>query len=268
MSVIRTALHPSGRDLVFDTAFHSYKFLGKRMFSVSKVLDRFFPFDTERVVAMVARKENKTPEQVLHAWSQATVLGSNVHAHIESLLLNEPRKPITDLQGEEQDYYPAATIAANSISEHYDTIACEAMVCSPKMRIAGTIDFLGRNKKTGAIAVMDWKTTSGTLSGFRFGSMDEPCPAPLGHLPNSKITRYSLQVMLYGHILKSEGYSKIYGKELDTVDLEYGIVQIGKSEGSLMAEVQFYRVVDELLVPPDDIGEYTATSMLLRALKN
>ena len=59
-SLIRTAKHPSGPLLTFDTQFHSYKFLGKRLFSCSKVLDRFFPFDADKVAAKVAIKENKT----------------------------------------------------------------------------------------------------------------------------------------------------------------------------------------------------------------
>ena len=265
---LRTAKHPSGPLLTFDTKFHSYKFLGKKLFSCSKVLDRFFPFDTDKVAAKVAIKENKTIEEVKQEWSRSTILGSNVHAHIESLLLKQPRRPIDDLQGEEEYYYPAATIAANTIAEHYETLAIEAMVCSPKLRIAGTIDFLGRNRKSGQIAVMDWKTTGGALGNFRFGSYDEPCPVPLSHLPNYKLTRYSLQVMLYGHILKSEGYSKIYAKELDTKEMEFGIIQIGKNEDSLNAGVQFHRVVPELLLPPDDLCEMDATSMILRALKN
>jgi hypothetical protein len=271
---LKTAKHPSGVDLLFDPEWHSYKFAGKRLLSISRVLDRFFPFDADAVAAKVAAKELKTVEQVKAEWLTSTVLGTNVHAHIEALLLGEPRRPVADLQGDEDLFYPAATVAANSIAAKYEVVACEAMVCSPRLRIAGTIDFIGRNRETGAIAIMDWKTSSSSASaGFRFGSFDEPCPPPLQHLVNSKTTRYSLQVLLYGHLLRTEGYAANYGRELEEMPIEYGIVQIGRSDqhdsaSSGAVSVDFQRVVPECIMRPDDLFEHTPASMLLRAIRS
>ena len=266
-TALRKARHPSGLELTFDPKWHTYKFLGKRLTSVSRILGKYFPFDTQRVAAMVAEKELKTVDQVLAEWRMSTVLGSNVHAHIESLLLGEPRRPVGELQGDEQRFYPAATVAAHSILAQYEVLAVEAMVCSPKLRIAGTIDFLGRNRKTGAIAVLDWKTTAAPLAAFRFGTFDEPCPAPLGHLTNAKATKYALQVLTYGHILRTEGYSKFYGKALDEQPIEYGIVQVGLSSDAQGVAPEFSRVVPELLLPADGGADYSPETLLATVLR-
>jgi hypothetical protein len=264
---MRTARHPSGRIITFTEKFHSYSVDKRKLRSVSSLLEKYFPFDADRTAALVAAKTKVSTEDVLKSWRMSAVLGTNVHAHIEALLLRQPRKPVEAVQGEEEDFYPAATAAAMKIAKHYDVVAIEAMIASPKLGIAGTVDFIGRNKKTGQILICDWKTTTSALSAFKFGSFDDPVPLPpFQHLTNSKTWRYSLQTLIYGHILRTEGYDAIYGESVTKLPMEYGIAQMGRLETGPVG-THFTRVTPESVLPRDYSAEQSVDSLLSHLTK-
>ena len=262
---MKRALHPCGKEIVFNPAWHTYTMSGVgKLKSVSKVLDAFFPFDSQRVSSLVAKKTGQTQKDVLKEWSTQALLGKNVHAHIEAILGKQPAPTFTEKHGNEAAYIGVAEPAVAKVLTFYDVVGIETIVASPELGIAGTIDFLGRNKKTGAYFVGDWKTSGSVHSNFRFGSFETPCPAPLSHLPNVKMSRYGLQVLIYGHILCREGYQSIYPGITD-LPLEYGIIQFAKREGGGVG-VQFKRITPDLLVPPCCINEEDGASIIRKVV--
>ena len=190
--MIRKIAHPSGSMITFDPRFHSYAVGNVPCRSVSKVLDKCFPFDEAKISGIVAKKTGKSPQEVARGWKLQAVLGKNVHAVIESKLLGKPPplKTAVDQHGEEDLYTPVALAAVDKVLSMYDTVAVEQVIASPQLKVAGTIDFIGRNKKTGAILIADWKTSGTTVSSFRFGSFETPALGYLSHLPNAKFFRY------------------------------------------------------------------------------
>jgi hypothetical protein len=267
---VKKAAHPSGQVLHFDQKWHSYKLNGtKKLVSVSSVLNRYFPFDADRVAKLVAERESKTVEQVRAEWERSSVLGRNTHARIEAMILHEPMKQVADLHGDETAFFPVADVAGNSIAASYEVVACEAMLCSPSLRVAGTVDLIGKNRKTGALAILDWKTTAGPLSGFRFSSWDTPASAALAHLQNQKMQRYALQILIYGYIFRQEQYRKVFDKSGVNYDLpiEYGLIQLGRSDDRGVA-AEYVRVAPESVLPPDAAGEMSVDSMLLSVLRS
>lgn len=260
---LKQILHPSGKPITFNSQWHQYSMEGVGVLkSVSKVLDKHFPFDEARVSTIVANKTGQSREEVSKGWKRQAVLGKNVHSYIEAKLRNEPTPAILpqDLHGEEAKYYPLAEEAVRKVSRLYDTVAIEAVIGSPSLGLAGTIDFVGRNKKTGAILIGDWKTSGAVSSNFRFGSFETPASGILNHLPNAKFYRYGLQVMIYGLILRSEGYEKMYGKELIAQPLEYGIIQMSKTEtGDVDVD---YKIVTPQTVLPPDASDMTLDELL------
>jgi hypothetical protein len=269
-NLIRRTLHPSGRELIFESKFHKYSMTDLGLFrSVSQVLDSQFPFDQDRLSQLVAQKTGRTVAQVLEEWKLAAQLGTNTHAYIESHLSHRRHLPQSDwekdkvqlpampvLQGNETAYFKGADILVQDILEQYEVVALETMVCHPEAAVAGTIDFIGRNRKTGRIVVADWKTSSASTR-FQFGIFDEPtpgldskflaagssplCGVPLlSHLANTKLNRYALQVLIYGYILQSQGYANLFKEPAMDEPLEYllGIVAPqdelapGSSEGT------------------------------------
>eukprot|EP00758_Cryptobia_borreli_P002544 Tbor_TRINITY_DN3109_c0_g1::TRINITY_DN3109_c0_g1_i1::g.14716::m.14716 len=259
---------PCGKKLYFDQAAHAYAISGGvgPCKSVSAVLDRLFPFDSDYISKLVADKQGTTPESVIKGWSTRAALGSNVHAFIEQKILNEALPFRTDLNGEEHLYYPAANEAAEHVLKLYEPIAVELMIASPRYKLAGTIDFLGRNRKTGAIFVGDWKT-AGTLGNeWRLASFQTPALPPVAHMINEKMSRYSLQILTYGYLLRIEGYDKflngMIGPKLLSMPMEYGIIQMGKQLDGLVG-IEYKEVKPSSLIPrcapedkqPDEIIE-------------
>jgi hypothetical protein len=255
--------HPAGSLISFNPQYHAYSCDGVRLKAVSKYLDACFPFDEKKVSGFVAKKTGQSPEDVIRGWKKQATLGKNVHAVIESRLLNAPA-PVRhheELHGDENKYIPVALEAVDRVLSAYDCVAVEQVIASPQLSVAGTIDFVGRNKKTGAILIADWKTSGTTTSSFRFGSFETPALGVLGHLSNGKISRYAMQVLIYGHILRLEGYSKFFGDAVNSLPMEYGIAQLAKNEaGDVVCELREVTVMDAL--PADSLFETTIEDII------
>lgn len=259
--------HPANRTLEFHPQYHQYKVTGlnQPFRSVSKVLNQYFPFDTNRIAAIVAEKEGKTVQDVTAAWKRQGMLGTNVHAFIEAKIEQRPPPMLlpASRHGDEELFFVEAEKAVQSVLHEYETIRIETGVASIPLGVAGTIDYLGRHKATGRFLIADWKTSGKAGTGFRFGSFEEPCPGILSHLPNEKFFRYALQILLYGYILRTEGYSKIFGEGMAKLPLEYGVIQFGKTEQNTVA-VEFKEVTPATILPVD--GDMTTDELLYRVL--
>nr|CCC93422.1 conserved hypothetical protein [Trypanosoma congolense IL3000] len=330
--------HPSGVDILFDTKWHQYKVGNCAFRSVSKLLDKFFPFDEKRALAAVSKKTGQTVEEVKASWNRQALLGKNIHEYIEcklrglppptwTLLLKRKRRkeeaallqdetkikkkkkkkkihgdPLnhgdnaaegdtkpeasrkkkdfldTVLHGEEEAYMVVADRVVETIENNYDIVAVEQVVASLSWGIAGTIDFVARNKRTGKLLIGDWKTSGTVTSGFRFGHFETPCEGCLMHLPNSRFHRYAMQVIVYGEILKYEHYLEngFFGKKIEPLNseigeisltpdmvgeaLEYGVIQMQKNEvGSVCVD---FKEVKESIVMPMDATDYTFMQLL------
>lgn len=222
------------------------------------------------------------PAEVQAEWLSRASLGSNVHAFIEQKILRDMHPttsvgmedkekalrglpPRMDCNGEEHLYYPAADAASSMVLEQYDPVEIELMIASPDLGLAGTIDFLGRNKKTGGLIVGDWKTSSSVVSEFKHFNFEEP--AHRDHLPflaNEKQRRYALQVLIYGYLLRREGYLAAYDQPRrgeGYLPLEYGIIQLSKRIDGTVGH-QFKKVLPSDIVPIDCGAEVTADDVI------
>ncbi|KEG11911.1 hypothetical protein DQ04_02151000 [Trypanosoma grayi] len=313
--------HPTGVDIIFDSKWHQYKIGNTTLRSVSKLLDKHFPFEEKRMLAVVSKKTGQSVEEIKAGWNRQALLGKNIHEYIENKLCGRPPptwtlllkrqqqqekaqkeaaaaakknrrggKKKTDasdkaaeaaasktdatslvgamLHGDEAAYMAVADRVVDTITSNYDVVAVEQVIASPTWGIGGTVDFIARNRRTQKLLIGDWKTSGSVASAFRFGAFETPCCGCLMHLPNSKFHRYAMQVIIYGEILKREGYLRdgFFGRTVvplsanvtdvrvaarDMHDaLEYGIVQLSKREdGGVGAE--FKRVTEATVLPVD-----------------
>lgn len=238
---MKKAAHPSGTTLLFNPQYHTYQLQGVgKCRSVSNVLNSYFPFNADKISTIMAKRRDVTKEVILEEWRLSAVLGSNVHALIEAELKGEPKPEFKEVQGSEASYEPVAKEATKNVLEHYDVIAIESMVACPKYKVAGTVDFLGRNKRTGGLFIGDWKTSASVKRDFALSQFDSHATGVLQHLPANKFMRYTLQTLVYGHIIRTNGYLATYDVDA-SVPIEYGLVRLGAGEFGDMQAV--YRKV-------------------------
>ncbi|KAG8342780.1 hypothetical protein TRVL_06388 [Trypanosoma vivax] len=321
--------HPSGATILHENKWHQYKFGTHVLRSVSKLLDKHFPFNEKRALELVAKKTGQTTEEVKESWSRQALLGKNIHEYIENKLAGKPpptwmlvlkqkqklkdaaagkggvteagnsqesedssspksstSRSIVDsiLHGEEEAYVAVADAAVEQMLKYYHVIAVEQVVASPTWGIAGTVDVVALNKRTGKLFIGDWKTSGSVASNFRFSIFETPCIGCLSHLPNSKFHRYAMQVAVYGEIMRHEHYldAGFFGRSVKPIDkrveeirlganvpsdaIEYGIVQLQKDEsGSVVAD---FKAVTESTVLPVDSREINFQRLLQDLLES
>lgn len=187
--------------LQFDAATHTYSVNGKRMTSVTQFKSKLFPkFDSDLIIERMMASPNwassvyypKTKDEILQSWNDASRLGTQMHASIESYLNG---LPVDDATPEfEQFKQFAATMGP--------VYHAEWQVFDEEYGIAGTIDAVFK-RDDGTVDIYDWKRTKG-LSKYSSSRALHP---EIAHLPDSNYWQYSIQLNLYRAILERKGYT-------------------------------------------------------------
>ena len=205
-----TATHPAlpTWTLTFDPATHRYLDQESREYvSATRFVHRFFePFDAPAAAARVAsRTPGADPQMLLVEWAAkrdaSADYGHHVHAYAEALINGTPQPaPATE---QEAAAFAVVASAVSALRDAYDLYSAEQIVFCPLYRIAGTMDLVGRNKATGALVVLDWKTCGKPITDDAYGRVALP---PIAHVPDSKQAKYALQLSLYAWLLTDSGY--------------------------------------------------------------
>lgn len=223
--MIKKAVHPNGQEIVFDEESHSYlvPVTGQTFVSATTLIDKFFPkFNADKMAICCAGKKkyiDMIPEEVKASWEKKSRIareeGTNVHLYAEKLA-----GAIRDF-GFKKEFLDTIDLKVDALSircaylfeqvwnayealthKGFKVIESEKIIFSPDLGISGTIDLLMRDTNNGDIVILDWKQNE---SISRSNQWDN-CRRPLCHLEASDYTKYSLQLNLYRHILKREGY--------------------------------------------------------------
>jgi hypothetical protein len=177
--------------LVFDAKRHKYYVKGEEYESVTQRINRFFVFDAQKTLRIIAEKNWVLEEDVMNHWNHLRDRGSMIHELAENycrgLVLNEEEREIVK------------HVIAFLEDSDYEIIATEKKIFSKKYKIAGTIDLI---LKTGdRIYLLDWKTSKKEIKSNSYFQMAKP---PFNEIPNNKFHVYSLQLATYIEILKEE----------------------------------------------------------------
>jgi ATP-dependent exoDNAse (exonuclease V) beta subunit len=193
------------KTLKFNSEKHEYKVGRTKYVSVTTIIGEQFPkFDADEVAERVALKQKRSPASIKKEWAdkgaEACRFGTKIHKWAEDIL----NKLELSREGTEKElaYLKSLEEFIPKFLKKYEIIEAEKMIFSPKYKIAGTIDLLARNKKTGKIHVLDWKTNKAIERENRWQKgkgKDE-----LSHLDSCNFNKYSLQLNLYQRLLKEE----------------------------------------------------------------
>jgi len=174
---------------------------GTRYKSSSSIINDYIPtFDTETIAKKVADRDG-IPEDILKAqWrvkrDYSCAKGTDLHLYIEAFLNYDLElTPTTPIQNEINQFQAFWT----NNKDRFEFLATELIVADDNLKIAGTIDGVIKNRQSGKVYLIDWKTNNAITFSNDFESLEPP----LQHLDHCNFNKYSLQTSLYRRILES-----------------------------------------------------------------
>lgn len=186
------------KDISFDEPTHVYKDKsGKILTSVTTVLSDYKKkFDESGIIArMCAKRKGITKQEMEAEWKETNRIscdyGHSLHSQVEHFIKTGQIKDTT-----EKD------IVEEFAKIKFDgEIFSELRLCSPKYSMAGTADFVVL--KDNVVSVSDLKSNKRFDIKSRYGNKFF---YPLGHLEENHHTTYSLQILIYGEMIKEHGF--------------------------------------------------------------
>jgi len=180
--------------------------------SATRLLKKYFPFDTDGLSKKQAKKLGVTQESILAKWDllkqEGCDLGNNIHNYLENYLSGKPLpSPISERAAIS---FKTCKQLCDKVLTDYDIIALEKIIFSQLLGVAGTIDLICRHKKTKVLKIVDWKTNKKIVTANYFKSFGL---YPVDHIPNINFFKYSLQTTFYKYLLLLEEY---YDEEIET----------------------------------------------------
>lgn len=218
--------HPRDKFISFNEAEHLYTANGKEMVSVTTLISSFFEqFDVEYHAQRMAAKLHCSPEVIKQQWeaksTQARMLGTEMHASIESYYMGNP---IGNVPADVRPQF--SKFATDYNLQPYRT---EWAIYDEDSGVAGTLDFL--ELKDNVFTIYDWKRSEKI---FHDGIVEKTSRygknglSPIQYLPDTQFWHYALQLSMYRYILE-----KNYG-------IEISLCRLGVFHPSLPA----YHVID------------------------
>lgn len=171
-------------------------------------IHKFFQeFDKERISAAYAKKHGLNQQDVLDDWAKrgkdAREDGTATHDFAEHYILgHDPVMVAPDENQRVHNMQRTVLKAIEYLQRSYEFIEPEMVIASPELGVAGMLDLMAVNKKTGTKVIFDWKTNRQIKteniwqSGYR----------PISHLQDTNFNHYNLQLNLYEYLGKNDGY--------------------------------------------------------------
>lgn len=211
----KIANHPDGKHVIqFNEKQHTYRDnKGSRYVSGTTFVGSFFPkFDAVSVSEKCSRGNNpkyagRTPEDIRAEWAaegeRGSSEGDNAHCYAEGKMSSWPEdklpKPISERCVKLFNQIERIT---RWLKNKYKFIEAEKIIFSPDLGLAGMVDLIMLDPRTGEILILDWKTNEELSSKNFFQSAF----SPIEYLQDTHINKYTLQLSLYQFLLDREGY--------------------------------------------------------------
>lgn len=179
--------------------------------SGTRFVHKFVPaFDPDNKIALKkAQERGVSVEQIHFEWKQksaaACEMGTRVHATAEDFFYNRPMRFQPQSDKEHRLMYAAIT-AAKEFRSRLKIIGVEQLVGDLDSQLAGSIDLLAYDEKSGEYWILDWKTNEKIERENRFRGAAQMMNFPIAHLYNCNYVHYSLQLSTYEMLLRHAAY--------------------------------------------------------------
>lgn len=197
----------------FDEPHKYFNQKGEEYVSATTFIKKFKKeFQTQVMAEQYAAKRGLVVEEVIAEWDLkrniSTVKGTLVHNMAENWWNNKafPYDPSVAIKSFGYDIIKEKYDKCESIfkkfwadaSENLIPIKMELVVGDDEYKIAGMVDCLFWNKKSGMLEIWDYKTNKEIKKGNSYGNK---MLHPISHLDECELNTYSLQLGLYKHII-------------------------------------------------------------------
>lgn len=195
---MRNSLLNINKNISFQEDTHEYRDKhGNKLLSVTTLLSIFKEkFDEYGHIARAcARRDGVTEKEIHEKWdkekNRACLYGRNIHAKIESFIKN----------GKIQEDEDEDIIKDFSNIDFSGQILSEIGLHSKKYGLAGTCDIAVVEGDT--VTIHDIKTNKVFLTKSKY---NKKFLFPIQNVPDSHLHAYSLQILIYGEMVKEHGY--------------------------------------------------------------
>jgi ATP-dependent exoDNAse (exonuclease V) beta subunit len=196
------------KSVVFDSVSHTYTKNGKKLISVTTFINQFKnKFDSDYHSKRIAKKENKTQEEILKLWSdkakKSCEIGTAIHKIFEdyidgkfSVISNEIEIDFMDLDIEYLiDFYPKSKVAIQFIKDFFISgrltpVYTEYIVHNDFL--AGQVDLICKDKDNNYY-ILDFKTND-KIETF---SYNKKMLGVFKDINDCNFYHYSLQLSIY-----------------------------------------------------------------------
>lgn len=227
-------LNDSFKEVKFFEKDHKYKIRGELCnYSVTSLLKNYSTeFESEKIAKNVAFKQKRSINDVLKEWeykkNYSCFKGTEFHKYVEnflnkkftslddnafhSFLLNEN---VIDIDSKKISYKNTMKGMILNFFKFYEWyqnefhfLKSEFVVGDFESKVCGTIDNLSINKDTRKLSILDYKTNQNIKTkGFK----GQKLLNEMSHLDDCELTKYSLQLHIYKHIIEKNTQFEVDG---------------------------------------------------------
>ncbi len=224
-------LEDISKDLTFQEDIHQYKNKdGKILTSVTTALHSYSrPFDESGIIAtMCGKRKGISKLEMQVEWKETNKIslekGKNIHSQFENLLKT----------GKIEDTPEKDIIEQLSNIKFKGKVHSELRLVSEKYSLAGTCDVATIHKNL--VSIHDLKTNKRFDLKSRYNNKFF---YPIDNLEDCHINLYSMQILIYGEMVKEHGFDFTPGQILwvnpDTREIEkFDVLDLTKEVGRLL----------------------------------
>jgi len=215
---------------------HKYKYGKDELTSVTRFISKFFPeFEAKELAKKLAsfpwaKKQGKTMRTFLKEWKETAEVGTKIHEYMENYCKNTMQECDFEEILANKEYKVQRGIEWLDKfleSKKKYILLPEALVYDIPNKLAGTVDLIVVEENEDPvdkpyITLIDWKSNTNFTKNYDNQNGKEP----ISHLPNTKLSKYTLQLSMYAYMLEQQG--EAYVKELLLVELGDEKVKVHK----------------------------------------
>jgi ATP-dependent exoDNAse (exonuclease V) beta subunit len=237
-----------GTDIKLIPSTHQYVLASNKTLkfkSVTELIAKHFePFDSKRIAKKLVTTHPKyaryTVDELIAKWKAKTDRGTFVHNELEKYI-EEGKEPRSKISKHGARWFDRNILGSSST--YGSECFCEVLVFDEELGVAGLIDLLVCDKKTGNAYIFDWKTSkkidrqgyngkTGTTNATRT-------------LQDCRYSKYALQTTLYRYILEKRFHIPIRASYI--IHLTPAQRKLGK-DGAQLIETEYLKMNAEKIL--------------------